>query len=280
MIKTCDLVTDDSTRESNKQWARYTRELLEDDMPDAVFSSEQYAVGWAEEMGATHVMVDSARSLYAISGTAIRNDPYAYFHLIHPVARPYFTKKVLLVGAESTGKTTLTLKLAKLYATRFVPEYGRIYVERHGIDDDVKRDIFPLIVNKQQEMEDDFIKDANRVLFCDTDLYTTYLWYEVWQPNNRDDALGRTIYDEADKRYGTYDLVLIMDDDGTEWVDDGFRDQKDTRAWFTKSLRDYAHRHDANYVTLSGTWQERQAAATQAVNALLRPTQAVLPSKG
>jgi HTH-type transcriptional repressor of NAD biosynthesis genes len=273
VIKTCDLVTDDSTRESNKQWARYTRELLEGDMPDAVFSSEAYAVGWANEMGAEHVMVDASRAMYAISGTKIRNDPYAYFNLIHPVARPYYTKKVLLIGAESTGKTTLTLRLAQLYETRFVPEYGRIYVERHGINEDVKREIFPLIVNKQQEMEDEFIKDANRILFCDTDLLTTSLWYEVWQPQNAGDALDSTIYDQGIMRRNSYDLVLLMDYQGTEWKDDGFRDQANTRKWFTDELKEL---HLGCHL-LSGSWEEREAAAIRLTNRLLQPTEAVLP---
>lgn len=277
VVKACNLFTDDTTHESNVEWAAYTNVLLNGDMPDVVFSSEDYAKGWASEMGAKHVMVDQARSFYAISGTEIRHDPYAYFHLIHPAARPFYVKKVLLVGAESVGKTTLAKNLAKAYSTVFVPEYGRIYVERYGITEAVKKDIFPAIVNQQPAMEDEFIKQANRVLFCDTDLWTTSIWYEAWQPDNVGDALHQTIMDEANKRQPTYDLVLLSDHEGTQWVDDGHRDQGHRREWFSESLQSVYS--NCNLVTLSGDWDERWCTAVEAINNhLFRSTLAVLPS--
>lgn len=276
--KIANLTLDDSTRDSNVQWARYTNHILEGDMPDVVFSSEDYAKGWAEEMGAQHVMIDHERSLYAISGTQIRNDPYYYFHLIHEVAKPFYTKKVLLVGAESTGKTTLTVKLANDYSTHFVPEFGRIFVERHvGKDGDmepIKRCIFPEIINEQQRMEDELLLKANRVLFCDTDLYTTWLWYLKWQPDNVDDALGALILEEAKNR--TYDLILVMDHVGTKWVDDGLRDQEDSREWFTDRL--IAYNANNNLGILNGTWDEREARAKRLINRLFRETKAILPT--
>lgn len=269
--KVCDMFMDNDTRESNVSWARYTSHILENDLPDAVFSSEQYAIGWAEEMGAKHVMVDAPRSMYAVSGTQIRNDPYFYWHLIHPSAQPYYVKKVLVVGAESTGKSTLAINLSRKYGTFFVPEYGRLYVEKHGIDDQVKREIFPEIVNEQVRLEDTLIRRSNRVLFCDTDLFTTWLWYQLWQPETKDDLLAQTILSENEKRQ--YDLVLISNDAGTEWIDDGFRDQKDTRRWFTKKFRE----HYEDSVLLSGTWENREKAAIAAVNALFGETEAILP---
>jgi NadR type nicotinamide-nucleotide adenylyltransferase len=275
VVKVCDLVTDDSTSESNVEWASYTRELLEGDMPDCVFSSEDYAVGWANQMNASHFMVDHERSFHGISGTKIRNDPYLYFHLIHPVARPFYVKKVLIIGGESTGKTTLCGNLALKYQTVFVPEYGRIYVEKHGITDQVKKEIFPAIVNKQPVMEDDLIKQANRVLFCDTDLWTTAVWYEAWQPACVGDVLHQTIMQEADKRH--YDLVLLSTHEDTEWVQDGLRDQGDKRRWFTNRL--YSTHVEDNIRFLTGSWQRREDTAIYFINQLFRNTKAVLPTQ-
>lgn len=277
--KVCDMCTDDSTEESNIQWAEYTRHILENDVPDTVFSSEQYAIGWAKQLGATHVTVDAPRSMYAISGTQIRKDPYFYWHLIHPVARRSYVKKVLVVGAESTGKSTLAIRLSRLYGTFFVPEYGRIYVEKHGINDRIKRIIFPEIVNEQQRLEDELTTQANRVILCDTDLFTTWLWYNVWQPDNVDDTLGKTILEEATNRTETYDLVLVSDDKDTEWVDDGFRDQKDTRAWFTRQLLSHNIGRKKNTVLLTGTWQQRENRAIAEINKLFGTTEATLPQE-
>ena len=38
-------------------------------------------------------------------------------------------KRVAIVGAESTGKTTLATALAEHYRTAWVPEFGRLYTE-------------------------------------------------------------------------------------------------------------------------------------------------------
>ncbi len=41
-------------------------------------------------------------------------------------------KKIVVIGPESTGKSTLCEKLADHYNTLWVPEYAREYLEKHG----------------------------------------------------------------------------------------------------------------------------------------------------
>jgi NadR type nicotinamide-nucleotide adenylyltransferase len=283
-----DICTDDNHPDSSVTWAEYTKDILEGDLPDAVFSSEPYGTWWAANMGAQHVQVNLNRSYFPISGTMIRSDPYKYFHYIHPIARAYYNKRVLVVGAESTGKTTLCADLAIDYSTVFVPEYGRIYVEnkasRDGVDE---RACFGEIVNRQLRMEEEYLKDANRVLFCDTDLFTTSLWWERWMGTGYD-RLWNTIQTMGIEHAHKYDLVLVMDHEGTEWVDDGFRDQRDTRAWFTENLENFfrsvvvkefypTDERPLNVVKLSGSWEERHKTAIAAVNEIFGQTEALLP---
>lgn len=52
------------------------------------------------------------RTTIPISSSAIRNNPFEYWEYIPKICRPYYTKKVLFVGGESTGKSTLTANLA------------------------------------------------------------------------------------------------------------------------------------------------------------------------
>ena len=142
---------------------------------------------------------------------------------------------------------------------------------------------FPEIVNEQTRLEDELFLKANRVLFCDTDLYTTYLWYQIWQAQVAGDSLGSSIHEEAMKRVADYDLVLIMDHHDTEWVDDGLRDQKHSRNWFTDSFQRFYPNYARNVATLSGTWEEREKRACQLVNGLFdakttaKKTEATLP---
>jgi NadR type nicotinamide-nucleotide adenylyltransferase len=74
-------------------------------------------------------MVDRARAAVPVSGTLIRSDPLAYLEFLEPCVRAYFVRRVVLIGAESTGKTTLAQQLAERFNTTWVPEYGRVHWE-------------------------------------------------------------------------------------------------------------------------------------------------------
>lgn len=84
---------------------------------------------------------------------------------------------IVVTGPESTGKTTLCENLAKHYHTAFIPEFARDYVsnlKRHYTYNDV---IF--IAKKQIELEEEYQKRANTILFYDTYLIITKVWLEV-----------------------------------------------------------------------------------------------------
>lgn len=272
-----DIATDDSTMQSSIDWAQYTKDIL-GEYPDTVFSSEQYGVNWAKCMGAEHVPLSFSRSYWPISGTEVRNDPYLYAQYILPEGRNYYKKRVLLVGAESVGKTTLCRKLADAYDTIFVPEYGRIYVEEAGsVENTNQLVIFGNILNNQIPMEETYLSAAHRILFCDTDLITTSLWWDCWQNGNLS-SLGRSILEEGVTHTDAYDLILILDHEGVPWVDDGYRDQEGSRAWFTEQLmkRFTLLAPDRTHV-LRGSYDERYDIAIKLVNRMVQPTKAVLP---
>lgn len=271
VLKVADLGTDDSDPLSSILWAKYTRDILDDRTIDAVYTSEHYGESWAAALGSHHVMVDLERSTIPVSGTQIRANPFAYWDFIHPEARWSFVKRVLLIGPESTGKTTLAARLAERFGSVWVPEYGRMYVEKHGsIEETDHRIIFAEILNRQPAMEDALVANANRVLFCDTDLTATYFWYFLWQPDSVGDALHVAIMNEAIARRTRYDLVLITSDVGAPWVDDGLRDQMQTRRWFTEQVVNEFRDHPNAKLIDAGSWQEREAQAVAEVSALLR----------
>lgn len=265
----CDLFSNDDDPASNLEWARYTNDILEGDTVDAVFSSENYAVGWAKALGAEHVCVDLYRSYMPISGTEIRNDPYKNWAYLSPAARPFYAKHVLIVGAESVGKSTLCKKLAQELNTVFVPEYGRIYVERQGsVENTDHRVIFAEVINKTIKMRKDLIKDANRVIIHDTDFYTSYLWYGEWG-NDAKDGLGKMLYNKALEDTQMYDLVLVLNHKDTVFVDDGFREQTArVREHFTEALYDFHLGQGFNVKMLNGTYKEREDQAIRHINDL------------
>ena len=83
-------------------------------------------------------------------------------------------KRICLLGAESTGKTTLARSLAESYDTVWNPEYGRPYTEL-GRDPGAPwtSDEFTHIARIQCWYEDCLAGSARGLLFCDTDAFTT-----------------------------------------------------------------------------------------------------------
>lgn len=168
-------------------WAERTRQVLGGRYPDAVFSSEQYGTEWARRMGATHVLVDGARELVPVSGTLVRSAPLSHLHLLDPVVRADIVPRVVILGAESTGTTTLARALAELYETEWVAEYGREFTEQTKVSgaEVWHEDEFLHIARVQAEREDAAAGRANRLLVCDTDPFATGLWFERYFPGRR-----------------------------------------------------------------------------------------------
>ena len=110
----------------SKVWADNTVRWL-GRAPDAVFTSEDYGDRYAALMGSKHVSVDRSRSRVRISGTSVRRDPFANWEYLEPAVRGWFAKRICIVGAESTGTTTLAKTLAEQLGTVWVGEYGREY---------------------------------------------------------------------------------------------------------------------------------------------------------
>src|SRR5262249_52882038 len=158
----------------------YTCRLL-GQTPDAVFTSEDYGDAYAAAMSARHVLVDRARRTVPCSGTQIRADPLAHLDWLSPFMRAVYVRRVCVLGAESTGTTTMAEALAAHYQTAWVPEYGREYCERKwkdGYTADWHTEEFVHIAETQSTREEEAARRANRILVCDTDAFGTGLWHE------------------------------------------------------------------------------------------------------
>jgi hypothetical protein len=102
-----------------------------------VFSSEDYGDELAKRLGAEHVPVDPDRVTHPVSGSEVRADPVGHWHHLATATKAGLAARVVVVGAESTGTTTLAEQLtAQLRArrgsfsdTRLVVEHGRLHTE-------------------------------------------------------------------------------------------------------------------------------------------------------
>ena len=228
--------------------------------PDFVFASEDYGWKLSEVLGATFVPVDIARGSVPVSGTAIRNEPLKHWTFIPRVVRPYFVKRVCVFGPESTGKSTLTTDLARRFATVAVPEYARTHLEAQG--GIISAADIPKIARGQMATEDALALNADRVLFCDTDLLLTSIWSR-WLYG----SCPEWIESEAECR--RYDLYLVTDVD-VPWVGDSVRYLPEERRSFLERCVGELERLGRRYVMVSGDWETRLRAATKAVEELLK----------
>ena len=77
------------------------------------------------------------------------------------------------MGAPSTGKTTLSERLAKEFRTVWMAEYGREYWELYHKDRRLTLEELVHIGEEHRRIEDEKALDANRYLFVDTEAITT-----------------------------------------------------------------------------------------------------------
>jgi HTH-type transcriptional regulator, transcriptional repressor of NAD biosynthesis genes len=248
-------------------WAEETIRLL-DVRPDVAFTSERYGARWAKELGCAHVMVDRRRSAVPISATRIRRDPASNLAHLSGGARARYVKRVCLLGAESTGRTTLGRSLAERYGTVWNPEYGHVYSWYRGRDatDWASWTTAELVqVAQLQNWYEDFLAGlADRVLFCDTNAWTAGLFHEVYlgARSTEIDAL-------AGRRY---DLYVVCDVE-TPFAQDeaGSRTDGPHRRRMHEDYLAHVRSTGAPYLVVSGSHAERLAAASAAVAVLLRP---------
>ena len=235
-------------------WVNSIRGVLPCD-PDVVFSSEPYGDELARRLGARHVAVDPARTQVPISATQIRAEPMTYWRYIPAPVRPYFARRVAVVGASCSGKTTLARALAEAFKTVCVPEYAREYLQDRGqpcTPADLR-----VIAGRQAALEDELARQANCVLICDTNLLTTQLWHEHY--------CGDCPADLRDlARQRTADLTLLCDA-GVPWEADRLRDARESRAWFQQRFEAELTAQGRPWVHLRGPAEARRQAAIQCV---------------
>ena len=256
------LVTPDDLPAANEPWALRALEVLPEP-PVLAFTSEEWGAGWAALMGAEHVMVDLERTAFPVSGTAMRADLRANFESLVPSARAGLARRVVVIGAEASGKSTLAEGLAAELGTVWVPEHGRWYWEgrRYLGDQSWSSDEFVRIAHAQRRLEADLARKASRgVVVADTDALVTAVWHEryVGSANPKLDALAKG---------WVPDLYLVCRPD-FGWVQDGTRESESLRDEMQASMEQRAHASGVEVVVLSGPHEQRLAKALAAIDAV------------
>lgn len=185
-------------------------------------------------------------------------------------------KKIVILGPESTGKSTLCKQLAAHYKTKWCPEYAREYLLTHGID--YKYEDLLTIAKGQVALEKEYLNKVNGqwsmvnkknspdspLLFIDTNMYIMKVWCEF--------VFGKChpyILDQIAER--KYDLYLLCNTD-LPWVKDELREYPDleTRQKLFHIYKDIMKNQDVPWYEIGGNHKKRLQKAIEAVDNLLK----------
>jgi len=219
--------------------------------PDAVFTSEGYGEAFAASLGAAHVCVDRAREAVPVSGTALRADVHGLRAFLDPVVYAQFVRRVVILGAESTGKSTLTRALGEAFGTAWVREYGRdVYERERGA---LTPEHFLEIARGHRALEDEAIVSpgVREWVFSDTDAATTLMWSHLLTGTARPEL--HALADECRVRYA-HAFVCGTD---LPHEQDGWRANTEVRAVQQAFIRQDLATRRVPFTVLHGSVQER-----------------------
>jgi NadR type nicotinamide-nucleotide adenylyltransferase len=178
---------------------------------------------------------------------------------------PQSLKKIVVIGPESTGKSSLCEGLAAHYRASWVPEYAREYLLKHGMG--YRYEDLVTIARGQLALEDRMVAAAESrgesMIFIDTDMYVMKVWGEF--------VFGRCdswVLDRINERH--YDAYLLPRTD-LPWVKDELREYPDllSREKLFHIYRDILINQPEPWAEVGGQGQQRLEAGIDAVNGLL-----------
>lgn len=223
-------------------WAGFIR----DNNVKIVINETQDETGYLKYFGTRCEIFDFNRTEFNISATMVRNDPFKYWDFIPRASREFLVPTIVIAGGESSGKSIMTNKMANIYATTSVEEYGRTItdLELGGDESALQYKHYRDIVNGHyQDLK--FAKiNANKVVFSDTDFVATQVFCETYEGKSH--PVVQEYIDDI-----RFDLVILLDN-STKWVDDGMRmiGESDARVKFQQDLKKKYRENSIEYVEI------------------------------
>lgn len=201
------------------------------------------------------------------SSTEIRTNVYQYWDWMPQVVRSHYVKKVLLIGGESVGKSTLTINLANYFNTNYLEEVGRDLSELSGTDIYMQSEDFTRILLEHKAKELRLIQNSNKVLFEDTDCLITRFYMDFLEDEQVEKNAQLA---EAIAQLNSYDLILFLEPD-VSWVQDGDRSEiiAADRRKYSEMIKAFYKRFGFSFRCIEGDYESRFEQAVALVRGLL-----------
>lgn len=233
-----------SSKDVSNIWATKLKTLFQ--KIDVIFSSEIYGEYLAQNLQCKHINFEIERKTFKISASEIILNVFKNWDLLATSAKPFFVKKICIYGTESTGKSTLTEKLAKYFETCYVPEMAREIIEE---TEECTESHLIQIAELQAKTINEKVKIANKLLFVDTDLnitssYSKYLFDK------------KLIVENWVEQANNFDIYIFLENDA-QFIQDGTRLDKLRRDELNISHKKQLTDKGINYELVTGNWEDR-----------------------
>jgi NadR type nicotinamide-nucleotide adenylyltransferase len=189
--------------------------------------------------------------------------------------RASLAARVVILGAESTGSTTLAQALAADLGTTWVPEYGREYSATRpgGFEAPWTSPEFELIVEAQFALERQALRcTPTPILVCDTDVLATALWHERYVGERTERILAKAAEHQP--------ALYILSGDEIPFVQDGLRDGEHIRHSMQSRFREELDRTGLQWIEVRGSVPDRVTAAREAIDSVVVPSLHLAPPLG
>ncbi|GAA3518146.1 hypothetical protein GCM10022393_35320 [Aquimarina addita] len=236
--------TSESSKEVSRLWAQTFKNQFLD--YSFIITSEIYGNYVAEFMGVTHIPFDIPRNLVPVSATAVRNDIFLNWNFLPDTVKPYFVTKIVILGTESTGKTTLTKLLSDYFDCSLVLETGRELIENSNDFD--YEDLYKVSKEHAKRINNALLGKSPLVLI-DTDIHITKSYSRF--------VFGKElIVKEAIYAANRADVYIYLNND-VEHIQDGTRLSKSDRDKLDIFHREVLTENEISITEISGNWSER-----------------------
>lgn len=256
---------DDAEPEIHRTFcANYLIHCLETTV-NAVFTSEEYGDPFSDALeeyftaffgskhSVDHICVDLKRNTWPISATMIRADDQNLLKdtMLSPYVAETYTKRVLFLGGESSGKSTMTQRMAELYGAHAVQEYGRDHYEKKNHVLEYADMEYIGVVQIKDEIRAGQLTRAKDYLFCDTCPLTT-MFYSLELFGRVSTKLSILAHGIAER----YEHIYICNTD-FDFVQDGTRKDTEFRQKGHEFYQKFLNDMKIPYKILSGTIEQR-----------------------
>lgn len=248
--------TSETSESVSKIWADIFKKVLPD--YSLLITSEEYGNFVAAYMNIQHMAFDIPKKLFPVSATAVRTDVFANWKYLPDSVKPDFAIKVVILGTESTGKTTLAEKLSKHFNCSLVLEAAREIIANSN---NFSFDDLHLVATEHAKRIDKIILADNPLVIIDTDIHTTKSYSRF--TFEKELEISAEIYN-SNRAY----IYLYLNND-VEYLQDGTRLSEAERNLLDLSHRQVLTDHKIDIIEMKGDWGERFEKAVEQVNKII-----------